>query len=310
MIYDFGKELTKDFPSQVTVNITEVCNLACIHCPHPVFKVSEHYKARYLEPELNAKLVDECKGRTKFIRYSSEGEPLIHPQAYDMIQYAVESGTFTTLTTNGTIMNEKRTRKLLDSGIHMIDVSIDAFLPETYEKIRVGGDLAVTRTNVLRLLEWSRGTKTQVVVSFIRQELNETEAIAFESSWRSLGATVVIRNLHSAAGSIINIAKLLKTKETRRPCVYPWERIKLSPHGFLTFCPADWVRGSDVADFRTTTIEETWNGDFYTALRQAHTLNDFEGHRFCGQCPDWKLTQWPGMGRSYSSLVKELDTAQ
>lgn len=310
MNYDFGGVLTEAFPSQVTVNITEVCNLACIHCPHPVFKLSEHYKARYLEPELNKKLVDECKGRTKFIRYCAEGEPLIHPHAYDMIQYAVESGTFTTLTTNGTIMNERRTRKLLDSGLHMVDISIDAFRDKTYSQIRVNGDLKVTRENVLRLLEWSKGKVTKVVVSFIQQKENEGQAISFREFWEDKGATVIIRNLHSAAGSMTQIAKDLKTTEPRRPCVYPWERIKLVPTGFLSFCPADWVHGSSLVDYRTTTIEETWKGDQYRSLRLAHLNNDFEAHRFCGQCPDWKLTQWPGMGRSYSALIDELDTAQ
>ena len=304
MNYDFDEVLTKDFPSQITINITEVCNLECIHCPHPVFKTQPFYKARFLEPELNKKLVDECKGRTKFLRYSSEGEPLIHPKAYEMVQYAVESGTFTTLTTNGTILNEKRAKKLLDSGIHMVDISLDAFKNETYAKIRLGGDLQVTRNNVLRLLNWSKTTK--IVVSFIKQDLNADEEDNFRTFWEGHGAIVIVRNQHSAAGSIVDISRLLKSKETRRPCVYPWERTKLSPHGFITFCPADWVRGSDVIDYRKTTIEETWNGEFYTNLRKAHLTNDFSKHGFCGQCPDWKLTQWPNQGRSYSSLIHDL----
>src|SRR6188472_4143254 len=84
--YGFGGRLTQDFPSQVIVDITEVCNLACIHCPHPEFKKSEHYGARYLEPELNQKLIDEVKaygpGGVQYIRYTSDGEPLIHPKGY------------------------------------------------------------------------------------------------------------------------------------------------------------------------------------------------------------------------------------
>ncbi|HET6264248.1 MAG TPA: radical SAM protein, partial [Usitatibacter sp.] len=116
--YGFGGRLTQQFPSQIIVDITEVCNLACVHCPHPAFKQSEHYGARYLEPELNQKLVDEVRdfgpGGAQYIRYTSDGEPLIHPKGYEMIEYAVRnSGVFVTITTNGTIMNEKRTRRLL-----------------------------------------------------------------------------------------------------------------------------------------------------------------------------------------------------
>lgn len=315
--YGFYDRLKAEFPSQVIIDVTEVCNLACIHCPHPEFKKSEHYDARYLAPELNAKAVDEVKahgaGSTQYIRYSSEGEPLIHPKGYEMIDYAVRnSGTFVTLTTNGTIMNEKRTQKLLDSGIHMIDISIDAYSPETYAKVRVNGDLNVTRANVIRLIGWIRqsGSPAKVVVSFIEQPQNTREAADFKSFWEDQGAhSVVIRRLHSAAGAVIDVARIMRSRqagEARRPCVYPWERIVLNPRGNLAFCPADWTHGSTVTDYRGTTIAETWGGEFYRKLRQAHMANEYGAHGFCGQCPDWKETRWPGRGRAYANLVEDL----
>ena len=55
--YTFRDGLTSEFPSQMIVDITEICNLACIHCPHPEFKVSEYYNKRYLDPKLNEKMV-------------------------------------------------------------------------------------------------------------------------------------------------------------------------------------------------------------------------------------------------------------
>ena len=316
-IYGFHGRLTADFPSQVIVDVTEVCNLACIHCPHPEFKKSEHYDARYLDPELNAKMVNEVKahgtGRTQYIRYTSNGEPLVHPKGYEMIDYAVrESGVFVTLTTNGTIMNEKRTQKLLDSGIHMVDISIDAFTPGTYAKVRVNGDLNVTRGNVLRLISWIRQSKspTKVVVSFVEQPQNRHEAAEFEAYWKDQGVDyVVVRRLHSAAGAVIDIAKIMRTQQAREPrraCVYPWERISLNPSGHLAFCPTDWVHGSTIVDYRTTTIVETWQSEFYQKLRQAHLTNTYDTHRFCGQCPDWKQTRWPGEGRGYADMVEEL----
>jgi MoaA/NifB/PqqE/SkfB family radical SAM enzyme len=313
--YGFYGRLKSEFPSQIIVDLTEVCNLECIHCPHPEFKRSEHYAGRYLEPDLNSKMVDEVKrhgqGLTEYIRYTSEGEPLVHPDGYDMIEYASRSsGVFVTLTTNGTIMNEKRTQKLLNAGVHMIDISIDAFAPETYAKIRVRGDLEVTRANVLRLIAWVRESKskTKVVVSFVEQPQNAHETKDFESFWKDQGADyVVIRRLHSAAGAVINIAKHMREeneREARRPCLYPWERVILNPRGHLAFCPADWTHGSTVIDYHTTTIYDTWRGEFYKALRTAHLTNDFAKHNFCGQCPDWKATRWPGEGRSYADMIE------
>lgn len=313
--YGFHDRLSAEFPSQVVVDITEVCNLACIHCPHPDFKRSGHYAARYLDPELNAKLVDEVKacgqGHTQYIRYTSEGEPLVHPRGYELIEYAVRhSGVYVTLTTNGTILNEKKTQRLIDAGVHLIDISIDAFLPETYARIRVNGDLSITQANVLRLLKWVREgrSKTKVVVSYVEQELNRAETQDFERYWNDQGVDyVVVRRLHSSAGAISEIADAIRKQAgaTRKPCLYPWERIILNPRGQLAFCPSDWVRGSEFIDFRTTTIAEVWQGDFYQKLRKAHLACSFEDHGFCGQCPDWERTRWPHEGRSYASMIEE-----
>ena len=314
--YAFRDRLSASFPSQVIIDVTEVCNLACIHCPHPTFKKSEHYAARYLDPMLNAKAIDEIRehggGHTQYVRYTSEGEPLIHPGIYDMLQYAVDhSGCFVTLTTNGTILNAKRMRRLMQTGLHMIDVSIDAFYPDTYAKIRVNGYLPTTEKNVIDMIHYARGTPTRVVVSFVRQPLNWDEAEAFEARWRGMGAhEVVIRNLHSAAGAVIPVAQVMRALQStgpkRTPCVYPWERIVLTPGGKLAFCPADWTRGSTMVDYRTTTIKETWQGEFYAKLRAAHLSNSFSCHKFCGQCPDWAVTKWPGEGRAYADLVQEM----
>ena len=317
----FQGRLAAEFPSQIIVDVTEVCNLACVHCPHPDFKKTKYYDARYLDPALNTKMVDEVrehgKGKTQYIRYTSEGEPLIHPKGYDMIEDAVQrSGVYVTLTTNGTIMNEKRTRKLLEAGVHMIDISIDAHLPETYAKIRVNGDLEVTRGNVLRLIEWVRLAKTgtKVVVSFVEQPQNTKEAGDFDRFWKEAGAdAVIIRRLHSAAGAVIPVANIMRSRNAtieRRPCVYPWERVVINPRGHLSFCPADWVHGATITDYQKTTIHETWNGEFYRGLREAHLTNNYAKHGFCGQCPDWAATRWPGEGRAYADLVGEFQQAQ
>lgn len=314
--YDFGGRLTADFPSQILMDITEVCNLACVHCPHPSFKKSTHYNARYLDPELNKKMIDEVRahgqGLTQYIRYASNGEPLVHPHAYDMIEDAVvRSGVFVTLTTNGTIMNEKRTKMLLEAGVHMIDISIDAYRPETYSKIRVNGVLEVTRENVLRLIQWVRATKakTKVVVSFVEQPGNADEVVDFENYWKGEGADyVIIRRLHSCSGAKDDLAikqHLLAESEKRYPCLYPWERIVINARGDLAFCPSDWVHGSCVSNYRETFIKDVWQSEFYQKLRHAHLANDYTMHGFCGQCPDWRSTRWPHQGRSYAEMVEE-----
>jgi MoaA/NifB/PqqE/SkfB family radical SAM enzyme len=316
MRYGFYDRLTEEFPSQLLIDVAEFCNLACIHCPHSEFKKSKHYSGAKLDPELNSKLVDEVKeygkGFTQYIRYASNGEPLIHPKIYEMLKYAVNhSGTKVTLTTNGTLLTGNKVEKLLDTGVNVIDVSIDAFSKDTYSKVRVNGNLDITAANVVNLIKAVKDNrlKSKVVVSYVELPENMHETDNFEKYWKDQGADyVVIRRLHSCSGAKIELAQERRNDNNnieRRPCLYPWERIVLSPKGWLGFCPSDWVDGSHIIEYKNITIREVWSGEFYTKLRQAHLANNYSMHKFCSQCPDWAATRWPNEGRSYANMIDE-----
>ncbi len=314
--YNFGGRLTKKFPSQINVDLTDMCNLACIHCSHSDYVKSEHYSKVFLSKELNKKMVDEVKkygnGKTQYVRYTGNGEPLLHSEIFSIIEYAViNSGTTVSLTTNGTIMNKEKAKKLVDIGVHVIDISIDAFKSETYKTIRKNGKLEVTRRNVINLINYAKeqGNKTKIVVSFIEQIENKGEADDFKKFWEEAGADyVVVRRFHSNSGAKKEYANKkmeeLKTKN-RRPCLYPWERILLKANGKLAFCPSDWIEASVINNFNENSIKDTWQSSFYKELRTAHINNNYSKAHFCGQCPDWELTRWPEEGRSYANMMEE-----
>lgn len=314
MKYDFHGRLSSKFPSQVMVDVTEVCNLACIHCTHPEFKKSTVYGKRMLDPALNQKMIEEVstfgKGITKYIRYTSNGEPLVHPKSYEMIQNAVDhSKTKVTLTTNGTLLNEKRMFKILETGLHMIDVSIDAFSNEIYKKVRVGGNLEVTQKNILKLIELKRQakSKTKIIVSFVEQSENSHEVESFKNFWETKDVDeVLIRKLHTNSGSNIYENKENNLEENRRPCLYPWERVILNARGNLAFCPTDWYAKSELGSYNDNTIKDVWQNKFYNDLREQHRKCNFS-NKFCLQCPDWKNTSWPfDKNKSYADLVEKI----
>ncbi len=314
--YGFYGRLTQGFPSQLNIDTTEHCNFACIHCLHQEFERSDRFSGAFLSPELNAKMVEEVRthgqGMCQHIRYSAEGETLLHPNFFDLIEYTTaNAGCMVSVTTNGSIMTEACSERLVAANVDLVDISLDAFTNNTYAQIRRGGDLDVTRANVLRLLATSQnnGGRTRVVVSFVEQPLNRHEVRDFESFWKDNGVDyVVIRRLHSQSGAVEQTAIALRKRNAhlpRRPCLYPWERMVLNPRGALSFCPADWTFAATVADYCTTSIQETWQGMFYQKLRRAHLNNDYCEAPYCGQCPDWAETRWPQDGRSYADMIEE-----
>ena len=162
------------------------------------------------------------------------------------------------VTTNGRLLNEKRTVALLEAGVNVFDVSLDAFYDETYaKKIRVKGDLNVTRANVLRLINLIKEKKynSKVVVSYVEQDLNKNETKLFEEYWKKEGADfVVIQATAFSSRSSRKRTKDMKNNQVskgidRKPCLYPWERLILSPTGYIGYCPGDWKYKSKFVKF-------------------------------------------------------------
>lgn len=318
MKYGFQKHLSSVFPSQIIIDATQFCNLACVHCPHPNFIKTDAYSGAHLDLDLHKKLIDEVAtdghGICQYLRYTANGETLIHPKFDEMIEYAGKySKTKINVTTNGVLLTEKKAKKLLEAGVNVFDISLDAYSDETYEKVRVKGDLSKVRPNVLNLIKLIKegNYNAKLVVSFVEQPLNKHETKLFEDFWNEAGAHfVVVRNLHSAAGAKDGIkSKMNESFQNiqRKPCLYPWERLVLTPEGDLGFCPAGWTGESHFAKFKDTTIKEAWQGEFMNKLREAHLTNNYEGFEFCKQCPDWVHTKWPDeTGKNYSDMMAEL----
>lgn len=315
--YGFQKHLNNEFPSQIIVDATQFCNLACVHCPHPNFIKTDAYSGTHLDLDLHKKLIDEVAtnglGICQYVRYTANGETLIHPKFDTMIEYAGRyAKTKINVTTNGVLLTEKKAKKLLDAGVNVFDISLDAYSDETYAKVRIKGDLGVVRANVLNLIRLIKegNYNAKLVVSFVEQPLNTYEIKQFEDFWNDAGADyVVIRRLHSAGGAKDGIKSKMEegSKDvTRKPCLYPWERLTITPEGDLSFCPTDWVNKSHFIHFSKTTIKDAWQSDFMNKLRDAHLSNNYDGYDFCKQCPDWVHTRWPDEGRSYANIMKEL----
>lgn len=314
MQYGFYGRLKEQFPSQIIVDTTEVCNLACIHCPHAQYNKLNILDKNFLDVELNAKMVDEVKKygtvNTQQIRYTANGEPLMHPKIFEILKYAVDnSGVFVSITTNGVLLNDSNIIKILNTGVNLIDISIDAYLDETYFKIRKNGQLEVTRNNVLNLLKMKRKLfkDTKIIVSFVEQELNRKEVEDFKDYWEKQGVDyVVIRRLHSAGGANENIASDIKEiNANRKPCVYLWERICLNAKGYLSYCPNCWNGKADIINYKENSIYEIWSGEFYKKLRCCSINNNLSEFEFCNNCPDWVQTRWPNEGRAYGDLISD-----
>lgn len=115
----------------VYLELTRACNLKCIHC----LNNSGIKQKDELTKEDLLKLIKNFSSHgVQEIRFTG-GEPLLFNGIYDLIRFATEEGICTSLGTNGTLVTKEVAKKLKESGLKKVVVSIDGN-KKTHDKIR------------------------------------------------------------------------------------------------------------------------------------------------------------------------------
>ena len=117
-----------------------------------------------------------------------------------------------------------------------------------------------------------------MIISFVEQKENSRGYHHLKFLEKKSVDEVLIRTLHTNSGYNLNYENLGNdnvNKNSRRPCLYPWERVILTAKGTINFCPTDWFGKSEVSDYNNNSIKEIWNNNFYNDLRKQHLNNTY-----------------------------------
>jgi MoaA/NifB/PqqE/SkfB family radical SAM enzyme len=296
MKYGFPSEKAKRFPLMVILDVCNVCNLECIHCPHVTLKKEASYQPTFLRWEWFDKIAREVGSHPgTLLRYASDGESLLHPRFIDMVEHANRLGVKPqNLTTNGLLLDEKKSRVLLKAGIDVIDISIDAFRKETYEKIRRKSNFHRVMANVHKLIELRDriSPKTKIMVSIVNQPEAAKEIDEFVNYWNPLVDRVLVRNFCNVLGLVNKSEDEKGFVPDRYPCPQFWKRVTITCTGHFRFCVEDWRNETIIGHVEDTSIEEIWKGETYERLRQLHLEGRYDEISVCKDCTDWQASPW------------------
>jgi len=176
------KEKVTNYPVYALIEPTSRCNLKCEICirndlPFDFGDMGfDNYKI----------IVDKLKGLIR-VHLQGQGEPFLHKDIFRMINHASKKGIIVTTTSNGTLLNEDMAKKIMESGLDEIVISIDSIHKETCESIRKGVKFDVLIGNVKRLSEMREDRKKPLKISIsmtmIKDNLKEiSEFIKFFSA--------------------------------------------------------------------------------------------------------------------------------
>ncbi|MFB6345918.1 MAG: radical SAM protein [bacterium] len=113
-------------------NLIRDCNLECVHCYAGSRR--KRFPGQLNTPTIKKVLEDLAEFDVPAVLFSG-GEPLIHPDFFDILEHAENLGLRTTLSTNGTLVDEETALRLKESGLQYVGISIDG-IGETNDRFR------------------------------------------------------------------------------------------------------------------------------------------------------------------------------
>lgn len=106
---------------KVFIEITNICNLTCNFCP------KTQRMQRFMDLDLFKKILDELQGFTQYVYFHVLGEPLMHSKLEEFLELCSEKNFKVTITTNGTLLDEKNSERLFKPALRQINISLHSF---------------------------------------------------------------------------------------------------------------------------------------------------------------------------------------
>lgn len=129
-------ETRHDLPERAPVCLyletTNRCNLLCTTCPRTYAELEPPADMSW---ELFTSIVDQVPGLQRAVLHGV-GEPMLVKDLPRMVKHLKARGTYVLFNTNGTVLNEKNGRALIEAGLDELRVSLDAATPESYLTVR------------------------------------------------------------------------------------------------------------------------------------------------------------------------------
>jgi len=269
-------------PVGLWVESTNYCNLRCVKC-------AQHYGLQrpqgFMEKSLFRRILDQAQGRILHMTVNGIGEALLHPEIFDRIRWAKEAGIPQLfLHTNATLLNERRSLQLLESGLDNLMISFDSEFPEEYERSHVGARYEKTLRNIVNflMLKRQKGLQTPMVSIKILRVFQERAADrdpypSFLHKFNGLPVDrIFVASIH-ATGSYVRELSQVNTVSRDpidrieaapySPCLRPFTGMSITWDGKVNACFQDYRGEYAAGDLTQDGLMDIWNGPALQSLR-------------------------------------------
>lgn len=306
------------YPIQLDFELNYSCNFRCPMCTWSAESTEGTGKETWFDFDVYKEVIDDgvAKG-LKVVRLNYINEPLIRADLFKFITYARQAGILDVyFSTNGSLLTPKISKKLIESGLTRLQVSLDAASEETYKHIRISN---YTLEKIVKNIETFKDIRDNeykselptLRVNFVKTETNRHEFNQFVDFWRERSDAIGVQDLVNIMKPTINNSK---SGHSDFKCTQPFKHLVIRYNGHILPCctffgaelpiarlktnknvefsrkknlaleSSPLKEAKDEASLLIRTIEDAWNSAEINFLRQIHKKGEYWKHPVCKKC--------------------------
>lgn len=186
-------------PKELHVEMTNFCTSNCIYCwwysPLKNTPMGKAWKDLKMDANVFKQLIDDASSiGTERVVFSGHGEPFLHPDIIEMIEYVKKKNMVAIILTSGLKRNfcldEATQDKIMDMGLDWLFINLSAASKETYKIIRAGvkEDTFNSMINMIkRFKEVSKDSRPHIKLIFVIIRTNVLEVFNYMKLGADLG---------------------------------------------------------------------------------------------------------------------------
>ncbi|MBI5185233.1 MAG: radical SAM protein [Nitrospinae bacterium] len=160
----------------ISWNVTKRCGLRCEHCYLDAYSLSGETADELSLDECRVLIGQMAEINPQACLILTGGEPLLRPDIFDIASCATAKGFMVVVGSGGNIIDGAMARRLSQSGVKGVGVSIDSLDPETHDRFRgVPGALNGTLQGIEALKR--EGLDFQIQTTVSTRNINEIGSI-------------------------------------------------------------------------------------------------------------------------------------
>ena len=298
-----GVPVIHGLPICISFEPTTSCNLRCPECPSGLRSFTR--ATGMLGQPLFQNVIDQLAPTLSYLTFYFQGEPYLHPQFLDMVQYAASKNIYTATSTNAHYLKDENARLTVESGLDRLIISIDGTTQDTYQSYRVGGSLEKVIEGARNIIAWKKKLKSStphVMFQFLVVKPNEHQIPEVYTLAKQIGVDQVVLKTAQiydyANGSDLipeqdqysryrkmNDGSYTIKNSLDNHCWKMWHSCVITWDGKIVPCCFDKDAHHVLGDLTKNSFEEVWNGDAYHSFR-ASLLRSRSEIEICKNCTE------------------------